>query len=135
MGYSSHKYGGAILIYLTLDKKHIKSARKETIDFLKDTRRANYSERDFRGKYQIYALDYLESARNQIKFQIQKSQEESLNVARSLARFMLLNENPERGSFLENIEKVNSSDLRQAAGEYLGTGRYVIVSIYPKKDK
>lgn len=135
MGYSSHKYGGAILIYLTLDKKHIKSARKETIDFLKHARRANYSERDFRGEYQIYALDYLESARNQIKFQIQKSQEESLNVARSLAKFMLLNENPERGSFLENIEKVNSSDLRQAAGEYLGTGRYVIVSIHPKKDK
>jgi len=135
MSYSTHKYGGAILIYLTLDKKNISSARRETINFLKNARHANYSEKDFRGEYQIDVPDYLESARNQIKFQIQKSQEESLNVARSLARFMLLNDNPERGSFLENIEKVSSSDLRQAAGEYLGTGRYVIVSVYPKKEK
>lgn len=135
MNYSSHKYGGAILIYLTLDKKHLKSARRETINFLKDARRENYSAKDFRGEYQMYALDYLESARNQIKFQIQKSQEQSLNIARSLARYMHLNEDSERGSFLENIEKVSSSDLRKAAGKYLSAGRYVIVSISPKKEK
>jgi zinc protease len=133
MNYSTHKYGGAILIYLTLDKKNISFARRVAIDFLKDARSKNYSKKDFLGEAQIFALDYLESARNQIKFQIQKSQEDSLRLARSLARFMLLNDNPERGSFLENIEKVSSSDLRKVAGEYLGTGRYVIVSIYPKK--
>jgi zinc protease len=135
MNYSTHKYGGAILIYLTLDKKNISFARRVAIDFLKDARSEKYSKKDFLGEEQIFALDYLESARNQIKFQIQKSQEESLSVARSLARFMLLNDNPERGSFLENIENISSSDLRKVAGEYLGTGRYVIVSIYPKKEE
>ena len=83
----------------------------------------------------MYALDYLESAKNQIKFKIHQSQEKGLFVAISLARFMLLNEDPNRGSYLENIEKISSSDLRKAAGKYLSKGRYVIVTISPKKKK
>lgn len=135
MGYSAYKYGGVILIYITLETKNIKSAKRETIRFLKETSRLNYSKKDVMGEAKLYALDYLESAKNQIKFKIHQSQEKGLLVAISLARFMLLNEDPNRGSYLENIEKISSSDLRKAAGKYLSKGRYVIVTISPKKKK
>ncbi len=135
MAYSAYKYGGAILIYITLEPKNIKSAKRETIRFLKETRSQDYSKKDIFGDSQLYALDFLESAKNQIKFKIHQSQEKGLLVATSLARFMLLNEDPNRGSYLENIEKISSSDLRKAAGKYLSKGRYVIVTISPKKKK
>ncbi|HEA64773.1 MAG TPA: insulinase family protein [Candidatus Aminicenantes bacterium] len=135
MQYSAYKYGGAILIYITLEPKNIRSAKRETINFLKKTRSQDYSKKDIFGDSQFYALDFLESAKNQIKFKIHQSQEKGLLVAASLARFMLLNEDPNQGSYLENIEKISSSDLRKAAGAYLSTGRYAIVSIIPKKKK
>lgn len=135
MGYSAYKYGGAILIYITLEPKNIKSAKRETIRYLKETSRLNYSKKDVMGDAKFHALDYLESAKNQIKFKIHQSQEKGLLVATSLARFMLLNEDLNRGSYLENIEKISSSDLRKAANKYLSKGRYVIVTISPKKKK
>jgi len=135
MEYSAYKYGGVILIYITLEPKNIKSAKRETINFLKKTRSQDYSKKDVMGDAELYALDYLKSAKNQIKFKIHQSQEKGLLVATSLARFMLLNEDPNRGSYLENIEKISSSDLRKAAGKYLSKGRYVIVTISPKKKK
>jgi predicted Zn-dependent peptidase len=133
MGYSAHKYGGAIFIYITLDSKNASFARREAIKFLKDTRSLDYSKKDLVGESQMYAIDYLESAKNQIKFKFHRSQEEGLNIAFSLARYMLLNENEERGGYLESIEKISSSDLRKVAGQYLSKGRYIIASIFPKK--
>jgi len=135
MGYSAHKYGGAIFIYITLDSKNVNFAKREAIKFLKDTRGLDYSKKDFFGESQMYAFDYLESAKNQIKFKFHRSQETGLNIASSLARYMLLNENEERGGYLESIEKISSSDLRKVAGQYLSKGRYVIASIFPKKKK
>ena len=135
MGYSAYKYGGAIFIYITLDTKNLNFAKRETIKFLKATRGLNYSKKDIFGDSQIYALDFLESAKNQIKFNYHQSQEKGLAVATSLARFMLLSEKQERGGYLENIDKVSSPDLRKVAGEYLSKGRYAIVSIIPKKKK
>ena len=135
MKYSAYKYGGAILIYITLEPKNMKFAKTETIRFLKKTSSLNYSKKDVMGNSKLHALDYLESAKNQIKFKIHQSQEKGLLVATSLARFMLLNEDPNRGSYLENIDKISSSDLRKAAGKYLSKGRYVIMTISPKKKK
>lgn len=135
MSYISLKYSGAILICLILDEKFVKSAKSETIQFLKKTRRQNYSKKDFYGEDQFYAFDYLESSKNQLKFAFHKSQEKGLSVATSLARYMLLNENQNRGKYSEIIEKIKSSDLRKAAGKYLSKGKYVFVSILPKKEK
>lgn len=135
MRYGAHKYGGVIIIYITLDPKNIGITKRETIKFLKETSRLNYSKKDVMGDSQFYALDYLESAKNQIKFNFHQSQEKGLAIATSLAMYLLLNENQEGGSYLENIEKLNSLDLRKAAGKYLSKGRYVIVTISPKKKK
>ncbi len=134
MNYSALKYGGAILISLTLDEKNIKLAKSATIDFLRETRRQNYSKKDFYGEDEFYAWDYLESAKNRIEFNIQQNQEKGLSVAISLVTHMLLSENS-RTNYFENIFNTSSSDLREAAGKYLSTGKYVITSIIPKKDK
>ncbi|MCK4430455.1 MAG: insulinase family protein, partial [Candidatus Aminicenantes bacterium] len=135
MSYGSYMYGGCILIYLTLDPKKIKYAKQETIRFLKKVRSENFSKKDFLGENQLYAWDFLESAKNQLKFKVHQSQERGLLLATSIARFTLLNEDPNRGSYLENIEKITSSDLREVSGEYLSKGRYVSVAIIPKKKK
>ena len=135
MVYSALKYGGVVLIYITLDPKNISSAKREAIQFLKETRSMNYSKKDYTGESRFHAFDYLESAKNQIKFKSHQAQEKGFNIASSLATFMLLHEDEERGNYLENIEKTSSSDLRKAAGKYLSRGRYVITSIVPKKKK
>lgn len=133
MSYSAYKYGGAISILIALDPKNINAARRNVINFLKETATSNYSKDDYLGADQFYALDYLESAKNQIKFKTQRSQEEGLVLATSLAMFILLTEGQERGSYLESIGKVTSSQLRKSAGRYLSRGRYVVVSIVPQK--
>jgi predicted Zn-dependent peptidase len=135
MRYSAHKYAGVIIIYITLDPKNISITKREAIRFLKETSRLNYSKKDVMGDAKLYALDYLESAKNQIKFNFHQSQEKGLAIAISIARYFLLNENQERGSYIENIAKLNSLDLRSAARKYLSNGRYVIVTISPKKKK
>ena len=133
MSYLPQKYGGAILIYLTMDPKNLKLARNETIKTLKEARRARYSEGDYLPSEQIYALDHLESAKNQLKLSSFQVKEKGLNIANSLARFMLLSDSSVKGSYSENIDKIKSSDLRKAADKYLGSGKYVIVSIVPRK--
>jgi len=135
MGYVAQKYGGAILIYLSLDPKNLKAAKSETIRFLKRARNERYSKNDFLPGERLYSFDYLECAINQIRFNFFHGRERGLSLANSLARFMLLNENSRQGSYLESIEKLSSSDLRKAAGKYLSRGKYVIVSILPKKRK
>lgn len=132
MEYSSLKYGGAFLIHLSLNPKNTKAAQREVVQFLQNARGMNYSKKDYSGENQFYALDYLESAKNQIKFKVHKSQEKGLSIATSLAQYMLLNEMPERGRFLDNIDKVSSSDLRKTAGDCFSKGRSVIVLIFPK---
>ena len=133
MHYGAHKYGGIVFINLTLNPRRINAAKRQIIQFLKKSRSLNYSKKDYHGEFQLYAIDYLESAKNKIKFNTHKSQEIGLVIAESLAKFMLMNEDPNRGNFLENINKITSSDLRKAAGKYLSKNAYVIVSIVPKK--
>ncbi|MFB0565336.1 MAG: M16 family metallopeptidase [Candidatus Aminicenantaceae bacterium] len=135
MSYVAHKYGGAILIYLIVDPKNMKTAKNETIKFLKKSTSMRYSEEDYLSIDQAYIFDYLECAKNSIKFDSYRGKERGLDVANSLARFLLLNENSTEGSYLENIDKISSSDLRKAAARYLSRGKYIVVSIIPKKNK
>ncbi len=135
MGYGAYKYGGLITIYSTLDPKKMKAAKSETLKFLKNTRRLNYSKTDYYGEEQYYALDYLESAKNQIKFRFHQSQEKGLGIALSMATHLIMSEVEDRGKYIENIEEISSSDLRKTAGDYLSQGGQVIVSIVPKKKK
>lgn len=133
MRYAPFKYGGMILVFVTLDPKNISVVKREAINFLKMTRSLNYSKMDFLGESQLFVLDHLESAKNQIKFKFHRSQEKGLSVATSLAMYMHLNEIPDRGNYLDYIEQITSPELRKVAGEYLSRGRYVILTIRPKR--
>ncbi len=136
MSYSAMARGGLILVTLTLDPKNLNAAKREALNYLRSSRGLNFSPDDIRGEEQFYAFDFLGSAKNQIRFQLYRGQERGLNVASSLARYLLLQEGSQDRNYLKSIEKVNSSDLRQAAGRYLGSGRKVVVSVVPRaKDK
>jgi predicted Zn-dependent peptidase len=134
MTYITLKYGGACVVYFTLDPKNLAAATKQAVQYLRQRARSeNYGKADVFGEAQMYAFDYLESAKNQIRFNTQQAQEDGLSLASSLAMYMLLNDSPQTVNYLENIGKINSSDLRKAAAKYLSPAGYVVVSIVPKK--
>jgi len=133
MSYASLQYGGAVTVSLTLNPKHIRSAKRETLRYLKRTRNLNYSKKDYYGSNKYYALDFLENAKNQLRFSYFQSQEKGLNIATSLARYTLINDLPERGNYLDIINRINSSALRKIAGDYLSKRKYAIVIIRPLK--
>jgi predicted Zn-dependent peptidase len=136
MGFGAYTYGGVITVTLTLDPRKMNAAKRETIKFLKNARRLNYSKADYSGESQFFALDYLESAKNQIKFRYHRSQERGLNLAMGLATHALRSKgNRNSGPYLENIERIESSDLRKVAFDYLSKNGYVIISVVPEKKK
>jgi predicted Zn-dependent peptidase len=133
---SSHvvlKYGGAILFYFTLDPKNIGVVKRKTLDFLRQTKQLSYSREDFAGESRLSAYDYLESAKSRIRLEFYQAMEEGLDIASSMAIHALLNKKPSRGSYIDIIEDIDTTDLRRVAGKYFARGRYVIVSIIPKK--
>jgi predicted Zn-dependent peptidase len=135
MGYSAHRYGGAITIALAMEPKYLKRAKRELTKYLKQARRLNYSSDDVFGDDQLYAMDFMESAKNRLRFRGEQARERGLAIANSLARYMLLNEIADRGDYLEHIAEIDTTDLRSAAGKYLGQKYSVIVTIEPKKGK
>jgi len=134
MSYLAHKYGGAILIYIVMEPKYIKTAKNRIVRYLKRTRELRYSKKDHMSDTRFRATDYLESAKNRIRFKIHRAQENGLAVANSYARHMLMSEDKTEGNFLESIENIDSSDVRKAAGNYLTKNDYVMVTIMPRED-
>jgi zinc protease len=135
MGFGAERHGGAINILMTLDKKNIKAAEREAVSFLRSTRSLNYSMDDYQGEQRLYATDFMENAKNQIRFSFHQSQEYGLNIASSLARYMLMNTIPDRGRYLDRIESLKSGDLRRAAAQYLSKSKYVVIIVEPQAEK
>ena len=133
MNYYAHRYGGALVIYLSLDPKNLKLAKRQALDFLKKVRTENFSPNDILGEEKIYAYDFLESAKNHIRHSSYLSREKGLNVAGSLAMFMLLKDEKPRNPYLEYIDEIDSTDLRRAGADYLSREDYVILSVLPKR--
>ena len=134
MGYSAHRYGGALTMAMALEPKYLNRAKREIIQYLKRSRRLNYSSDDVFGDAELYAMDYMESAKNRLRFLGEQAMERGLAIATSLARFMLLTETRDRGDYLEHIEAIKTTDLRSAAGKYLAQKGLVVVTIRPQKD-
>jgi zinc protease len=133
MSYFSNRYGGAVVILLTLDPKNAAAAARDAIAFLKRARNENFSKDDVFGDAQLFAFDYLESAKNQIRFSASQADESGLALARSVARFMILNSRENPGNYLAHIGRVKSGDLRKAVGEYFARGESVVVTLVPAK--
>jgi zinc protease len=133
MAYMAHKYGGALLVFLTLDPRNLARVKREAVSYLRKVKHENFSPQDVLGAQQMFAYDRLGSAKNSIKYNAYRSQESGLAMAGSLAQFMILREGEAERKFLDNIVRVNSDDLRKTAATYLSRANCVMVSILPKK--
>lgn len=136
MSYLPFGLGGAAVLSVRADPKDLPAVERAAEAFLKRAGSQNYSKKDVLGpEAEMAAFDYLEMAKNQIRFASAQAEESGLQLAVSLVRHMLLNTRPDPGRYLDGIEKVDSSALRKAAGRYFGRGEYAAISIVPAKGK
>jgi predicted Zn-dependent peptidase len=133
MNYGSFMYGGAMLITITMDPRILTAVQKEITRYFRDIPKENYSKDDYPGNAQMFAFDYLGSAKNQLLFKAHKGQENGLHVASSLAQHLLMNTQSDRRNYLEQIAGIDSREIRKVADTYMNSGRYVIVTITPNK--
>jgi len=133
MSYSTFKHGGLIMVALTLDPGNLRAAKREAVKFLRSARTLDFGPDDVLGDAQFYAFNYLRSAKNQIRFQVHRAQERGLNIAASLARYLILQDPAVDRNYLAGIERLTTSDLRAAAGRYLSSGKKIVVSVVPRK--
>jgi len=131
MSYIPMYYGGMVVLHMILEEKHIPSAKNAVARFLSQISSFNFSKEDYQAIYQSYVLDYLESAKNQMTYDSGNFAESALSLSNASARFLLLNRNQISGSYLENVEKIKSSDLRRVAGKYLSGKKLVALAIVP----
>lgn len=132
MSYVPLRSGGIVMAVFTLDPKDVRIARSEALAFLRQARNLNFAASDYFGEDRTFAYDFLEAARNQVRFSFRKGAESGLQLASAFARHVILSEGDGR-NFLEAIGRVSSSDLRAAAAEYFSKGDNVVVAIVPKK--
>ncbi|MBN1223787.1 MAG: insulinase family protein [Candidatus Aminicenantes bacterium] len=135
VNYIAHKFGGAVLIYIILEPKYLKTAKRLVSNYLKKTRDLNYSKKDYLGDDRFWATDYLNSAKNGIRFKLHRAHENGLSIANSIARHMHMSNDSTPVNFIREVEKIDSTDLREAARDYLTTNDYIVVSIVPKDKK
>jgi zinc protease len=140
MSYLPMRFGGAALVSLKADPKDLAAVERATATFLGQARNQSYTDEDVRATEGEpsggpFAFDYLEMAKNQIRFASGRAEESGLQLASSLVQHMLLNirENPVR--YLEAIDRVDSDDLRKVAARYFSRGAYAAVSIVPKPER
>jgi zinc protease len=132
ISYLPLKLGGAIIIYLTLEEKNLKAAKRELSKLLNEAASFQYAKEDFRPEMQSWVWDYLESAKNQIKLNTEQFKEIGLQMAATYSRSLLLSDNLEQVSFFDQLKKIESFELRKAAGKYLRGKKAVMVTILPK---
>ncbi|HUU04758.1 MAG TPA: pitrilysin family protein [Patescibacteria group bacterium] len=135
ISYLPLRSGGMILLHLTLREKDIRSAKNEVTRFLRQLGSFNFSREDFRPQNRMYVLDFLRGAKNQMAYGTENFREAVLNMSVASARFLLLNRNPLNGAYLENVEKVSSSDLRRVARKYLSGKKWAALVIKPLAGK
>ena len=131
MSYTPMYYGGIVVLHMILKEKNIPSAKNEIARFLSKVSSFNFSKKDYQVIYQSHVFDYLESAKNQMTYDSGNFAESALSLSNACARFLLLNRNQINGSYLENVEKIKSSDLRRVAGKYLSGKKLVALAIVP----
>ncbi len=132
MSYVPLGSGGIIMALFSLDPKDLRLARTEALGFLRRARELNFAASDHYGEARTFAYDFLEAARNQVRFSVRKGGEIGLQMAGSIARHIILGDGRSR-DFLEAMGRVSSSDLREAAARYFSKGDSVVVAIVPKK--
>lgn len=135
MGYMPLRSGGMVVLHLTLQEKNMRYAKNTLSRFLSQLGTFNFGREDFQQPYQQYVLDFLESAKNQMAYDTENFRESTLNLSMAVARFLLLNTVKGSNSYLENVGKITSSDLRRVAGKYLSGKKWAVLAIVPRAGK
>ena len=134
MAYLALRYGGAAVVSIKVDPADLPAVERATVSFLKRAGGESYSKRDFIDpEAEMAAFDFLESAKNQIRFASGEAEESGLQLAGSFVRHMLLNTREKPGPYLAEIARVDSGDLRRAAAKYFGRTAYAAVTVVPRK--
>lgn len=135
MSYAPMAHGGMVILHMILQEKDIPTAKNEIARFLSRLTSFKFAKEDYPALQQSYVMDYLQSAKNQMTYDSGSFAEAALNLSHASARFLLLKRNPISGSYLENVEKIESSDLRRVAGKYLSGKKLATLAIVPLKKK
>jgi zinc protease len=132
MTYLPLRYGGAALVTIKADPGDLPAVERAAIAFLKRAGSQSYSKKDFIDpEAEMAAFDYLEMAKNQIRFAAGRAEESGLQLAGALVRHLLLNTREHPGSYLDAVARVDSGDLRKAAGRYLARSECAAISLVP----
>lgn len=135
MQYIPMLHGGAVLVHLVLDRDDMNLARTRLRKFFQQITRFQFSPQDYLPGQRRDVFDYVTTAKNQIKIGSEEFLERGLNHAAAFTRFLLLNKKAEKESHRKNqLEKVNSSQLRKSASEYFSGKKYVLIKIFPKEE-
>lgn len=135
MSYVPLRSGGIVQLHLTLEQKNIRLAKNELSRFLSRLSSFNFGREDFQQQVQSFVLDFLESAKNQMAYDNGNFRESTLNLSMAVARFLLMNTIQGSDSYLENVEKITSTDLRHVAGKYLSGKKWAVLAIVPLAGK
>jgi len=135
MAYLAFRFGGAAVVSIKADPSDLPAVERAAVAFLKRAHDESYSKKDFISpEAELAAFDFLESAKNQIRFASGQAEESGLQLAGSIVRHMLLNTREKPGRYLDEIARVDSGDLRRTASKYLGRTEYAGVSVVPLKE-
>jgi len=135
MSYMPLRSGGMAVLHVTLKEKDIRAAKGEVASFMGRVSSFNFSKEDVLPRDRMHVLDFLGSAKNQMEYGNGSFRESTLNLSVACSRYLLLNRTPVQGSYLENVDKVSSSDLRRAAGKFLSGRKWVVLAITPLPGK
>jgi predicted Zn-dependent peptidase len=137
------KYGGAFLVFMAVDPKNLKAVKRTVLQFFNRTAwNFKYSIKDYPLNSQLHTTDFLEMARNTIKYGYQEFQEEGKNAAINYARYLLFHNNDktakdtdknESRSYMERLEEITSINIRDAASKYFSGKKYVAITLMPAK--
>jgi predicted Zn-dependent peptidase len=133
------RYGGAFLVILAVEPRHLKAVETNVLRFFnKVAWNFKYSEQDYPSAQQFRVTDYLVTAKNVIKYNYQRFQELGLNSAVAYATYILYHgesKQERKLPYMERLEKVTSSDLRDAASDFFSGKKYVVITLMPGKKK
>ncbi len=133
MAYLANRLGGAVVVSIKASPKDLPFLERTAVSSLRQARNESYSKKDFQGDQALLAYDHLESAKLQIGLAAARAEDSGLQLAGAMVRHMLLNAREDPPSYLEEIGRVDSGDLRQAAARYFSRGEFAVVAVVPAR--
>lgn len=134
MSYLEFRYGGAAVVAVKAVPSDLAAVERTALAVLKRAGSENYSKKDFLDPMaEMAAFDFLESAKNQIRFSSGQAEESGLQLAGSFVRHILLNTREKPGRYLDEIARIGSGDLRRTAARYFGRADHALVTVAPRR--